>query len=124
MLRGIGGVVAAIIVWVVVVTILNFGLRYGIPGYQAVEKAMNFTLQMMIARLAISFVSTLAAGATAAAVSGNRFVWPLVTGIVLLAVFIPVHYSIWQHFPIWYHLTFLTSLPVLSVLGGRFSRAG
>jgi uncharacterized protein (DUF983 family) len=40
----------------------------------------------------------------------------------LLLVFIPVHYSIWSHFPIWYHLTFLISLPVLSIVGGKFAR--
>ena len=49
---------------------------------------------------------------------------PLVTGIVLLLIFIPIHLSIWTHFPLWYHITFLTSLGVLSVGGGRMARAG
>jgi hypothetical protein len=44
---------------------------------------------------------------------------PLVAGVILLLLFIPVHYSIWNRFPIWYHLTFLASLVVLSVVGGR-----
>jgi uncharacterized protein (DUF983 family) len=48
--------------------------------------------------------------------------WPLITGIVLLAIFIPVHMNIWEHFPLWYHLTFLPSLPILSVVGGRLMR--
>lgn len=122
MLRGIGGIIAALVAWTVVVTLLNFGLRYGLPGYAAVEKAMNFTLTMMIARLSISFVSTLAAGVVAAWVSRNRTIWPVVTGLVLLAIFIPIHLSIWTHFPLWYHLTFLASLPVLSVVGGRLMR--
>jgi hypothetical protein len=123
MLRKIGAVVAALIAWTVVVTILNFGLRYGFPGYAAVEKAMTFTFGMMAARLAISFVATLSAGATTAWVARDRRAWPLITGIVLLAIFIPVHMSIWTHFPLWYHLTFLPSLPILSVVGGRLVRA-
>ena len=122
MLRKIGAVVAALIVWTIVVTLLNLGLRYGFPGYAAVEKAMTFTLGMMWARLAISFVATLAAGATTAWIARDRLTWPLITGIVLLAIFIPVHMNIWEHFPLWYHLTFLPSLPILSVVGGRLVR--
>jgi len=122
MLRKIGAVVAALIAWTIVVTILNFGLRYGFPGYAAVEKAMTFTLGMMWARLTISFVATLSAGAVTAIVARDKSLWPLITGLVLLAIFIPVHMNIWEHFPLWYHLTFLPSLPILSVVGGRLVR--
>jgi hypothetical protein len=123
MLRKIGAVVAALIAWTIVIILLNFGLRYGFAGYAAVEKAMTFTLGMMEARLAISFVATLSAGATTAWVARDRLLWPLITGIVLLAIFIPVHMHIWQHFPLWYHLIFLPSLPILSVVGGKLVRA-
>ncbi|HWA29556.1 MAG TPA: hypothetical protein VG867_00580 [Rhizomicrobium sp.] len=123
MLRGIGGIIAALVTWAVVITILNLGLRYGFPGYRAVEKAMTFTLGMKWARLAISFVATLSAGAMTAWVARDRTIWPLITGIALLAIFIPVHMNIWEHFPLWYHLTFLPSLPILSVVGGRLVRA-
>jgi hypothetical protein len=123
MLRKIGAVIAALVAWTVVIVILNFGLRYGLPGYAGVEKAMTFTLGMMWARLAISFVATLSAGAVAAWIARDRLTWPLIAGIVLLAIFIPVHMNIWAHFPLWYHLTFLPSLPILSVVGGRLVRS-
>lgn len=121
MLRLIGGIIAGLIAWIVVVTLLNFGLRYGLPGYTAVEKAMNFTVTMMIARLSISAISSLVSGWAAAAIA-NRQLAATIAGFLLLLLFIPVHYSIWSHFPIWYHLTFLISLPVLSIVGGRFAR--
>jgi len=35
---------------------------------------------------------------------------------VLLIMFLPIHYTIWDKFPIWYHLYFLSSLVVLPVL--------
>jgi hypothetical protein len=123
MLRLILGVIAGVVVWVVVVTVLNLGLRHGWSDYAAVEKAMTFTLPMMIARLSISGISSLAGGAAASAVSRERFKAALGAGIILLILFIPVHIPIWNRFPIWYHLTFLISLPVLSVIGGRFVRA-
>jgi hypothetical protein len=126
MLRLIGGVIAGIIVWIVVVTVLNLGLRYGMTGYAAVEKAMLFTLPMMVARLTISGISSLISGYAAAA-AGKRQLAALIAGVVLLLPFLWVHYQIWHNtpnlFPIWYHLTFLISLPVLSIIGGRFARA-
>jgi hypothetical protein len=122
MLRVIGGIIAAPVVWIVVATILSFGLRHGYPGYAAVEKARAFTLGMLFARLTVSFVSTIAAGAATAAITRNNFLWPLIAGIVMLACFLPDHISIWPHYPVWYHLTFFVSLPVFSVIGGRFSR--
>ncbi len=123
MLRLILGIIVGVLVWGVLVTILNLGLRHGWSDYAAVEKAMTFTLPMMIARLSMSGVSSLAGGAVASAISRERLRAALGAGVILLALFIPVHLSIWTKFPIWYHLTFLTSLPVLSVIGGRFSGA-
>jgi hypothetical protein len=122
MLRLILGMIVGVVVWGIVVTILNLGLRHGWSDYAAVEKAMTFTLPMMIARLTESALSSLIAGAAASAISRERFNAALGAGIILLALFAPFHASIWTKFPIWYHLTFLLSLPVMSVIGGRLSR--
>lgn len=116
--RLIGGAVAGLVVWTIVVTALNLVMRVGWPGYAAVEKTMMFTVPMMLARLSMSGISSLASGFAAALIDKGRWA-ALVSGLVLLALFIPEHYSIWSRFPIWYHLTFLISLPVLSVVGGR-----
>ena len=59
MLRLVGGVIAGIVAWIVIVTALNLGLRHGWPAYAAVEKAMAFTVPMMVARLSMSAVSSL-----------------------------------------------------------------
>jgi hypothetical protein len=45
----------------------------------------------------------------------------VVTGALLLLAFIPQHISLWDKFPVWYHLTFLTSLVPLAVVGGRWT---
>ena len=120
MLRLIGGVIVGLIAWLIVVTVLNLGLRHGWPAYAAVEKAMLFTVPMMAARLSMSGISSLVSGYVAAAV-GRSGQAALVAGVLLLLLFLPVHYTIWSKFPIWYHLTFLVSLPLLSVIGGRFT---
>jgi hypothetical protein len=119
--RLIGGTVAGLVAWFAVVTVLNLGLRHSWPAYAAVEKAMTFTLSMMLARLGESALSSLASGAVAALVARDRKA-ALFSGLVLLAMFLPVHYSLWHKFPVWYHLTFLVSLVVLSAFGALFSK--
>jgi len=121
MLRLIGGAIAGVIAWIIFVTLLNLALRYGWPGYAAVEKTMAFTLVMMIARLVISGASSLCSGLVAAWIGRHRLA-ALLSGVILLLLFIPVHYALWPKFPVWYHLTFLGSLPLLGWLGGMLRR--
>jgi hypothetical protein len=120
MRRKVIGIVAGLVSWGALVTVLNLGLRHGWPAYAAVEKAMTFTLAMMAARLLESFVSSLASGWIAARIGGR--IAALVAGLLLLLLFVPVHYQLWHVFPVWYHLSFLLSLPLLNVLGGRLVR--
>lgn len=120
MLRLIGGVIAGVIAWTVLVTVLDWVLRNGWHDYAAVEKSMAFTIPMMAVRLAMSAVCSLAAGFAAARLDKRA---PLISGTILLLLFIPVHYALWSKFPIWYHLTFLSSLPLASIVGGKLLRA-
>jgi hypothetical protein len=123
MKRSILAGIAGLLVWLVVASVLDRLLRVFLPGYLAAEPTFTFTLGMMAARLIMGAVSSLLAGAAAAwiAPTGSRVPW--VIGVILLAVFIPSHVALWQHFPIWYHLTFLVTLVPLVVLGWRLQRA-
>jgi hypothetical protein len=110
------------VVWVVVVTLLNFGLRAAIPGYTAAEPTMSFTLPMMVGRLTIAAITSLVAGAVVGFIApATRTPWVL--GVVLVAAFLPEHVRIWSKFPVWYHLTFLVTLLPLIVLGSRLPRS-
>jgi hypothetical protein len=121
MLRRIGGAVVGVGAWIVVVTLLNLVLRHSWHDYATVERAMTFSLPMMIARLSMSGVSSLVGGAVARWIDKTGWA-PLVSGVILLVLFLPAHYSLWDRFPAWYHLTFLASLPLLGWLGGRLGR--
>jgi hypothetical protein len=109
------------VAWIALGTLFIVPIRLAWPEYAAVERAMTFDLPMMEMRLAVSAVASLLSAFIAGlAVRDNRYA-PLVGGVLLLAMFIPVHMSIWDKFPIWYHATFLTSLPVLAWIGGRLA---
>lgn len=120
MLKLAGGVIAGVAGWAVLATIINLGLRHGWPAYATVEKSMLFTPPMLVARLTMSAVASLASGFLAARIAPGR-PSALISGGVLLLLFLPVHYTLWAKFPLWYHLTFLASLPILAWIGGRFA---
>ena len=112
------GVVAGLAAWIAVVAVAGIIMRSTWPAYARVADAMTFTLPMMLARLSIGAVATLAAGWVTAALAPRPLLVRLIPGIILLAAFIPQHIALWHTFPIWYHLTFLLSLVPLTYLGG------
>jgi hypothetical protein len=122
-LRFVLAVVAALVAWAVVATLVNFILRAAIPGYRAEELVVSFSLGSQLARLALALVATAASAVAAFIVSRGMPAAPVAAGLVLLALFVPVHLSLWPKFPAWYHLFFLGSLPVVSYLVARLCAA-
>jgi len=122
MLRLILGAVLGVVAWVAVVVGVSLLLREVAPALSA---AMNVhaTATALAERLAVSFLGSLVGGFVAALVAGDRSRAPLVTGVLMLLIFVPYHTTIWTQFPIWYHLTFFVSLLLLSLLGGRLKSA-
>jgi len=116
-MRGIAGVAAGLVAWIVVATAANVALRVAMPGYADAETPMTFTLEMMLARLFLGAVSSVLAGAVAAWIARGSTRAPWILGIVLVALFLPRHVALWDKFPVWYHLTFLVSLLPLTLLG-------
>ena len=121
--RRILGVVVGLAVWAGVVTVAGLIMRAAWPAYASVADAMTFTLPMMIARLVVGAVATLAAGLTTSVMTRRSGSATLAAGVVLLLVFIPQHITLWEKFPVWYHLTFLLSLVPLAVVGGKIAAA-
>lgn len=113
---------AGIVLWAVVATLLNFGLRAGIPGYTLAEPTLNFTLGMKVARLILGALASLSAGAAVGLIAPSKPTLPWVLGAVVLAAFIPAHVQLWAKFPVWYHLVFLGTLIPLVALGAALTR--
>jgi hypothetical protein len=122
MTRSILAFIVGLVVWVLVASLLNRGLRLALGGYAEAEPQMTFTYGMMAARLVLGAVASLTAGAVTRVVvpSNARVVWVL--GVFLLAAFIPVHVRLWTKFPVWYHVVFLGTLVPLVVLGATLVR--
>ncbi|MGA2191233.1 MAG: hypothetical protein ABSH33_22185 [Steroidobacteraceae bacterium] len=110
---------SALIAWVLVASLLNRLLRIGLPGYAAAEPAMDFTLSMLWARLALGALASVSAGYVLARLAPHGGRLPLILGVLLLAMFVPVHYNLWHKFPVWYHLLFLLTIVPLVLAGAR-----
>jgi hypothetical protein len=115
---------AGLVTWLVVVSVLDRGLRAAIAGYAAAEPTLHFTVGMMAARLTIAAVTSLLAGAVIGWLAPANLPVAWILGALLLAVFLPEHVlKLWHTFPLWYHLTFLGTLVPLVVLGAQLTRA-
>ena len=82
---------------------------------------MTFTFGMQVARLLTGAIASLCAGFVAAVVAKGAGTPARALAVMLLLLFIPVHYALWDKFPVWYHLTFLSSLVPLAYVGGMTS---
>jgi hypothetical protein len=122
MIRSLGAMVLGLVGWFGVATLGNSVLRAFLPGYTQVEAAMAFTLPMQISRLALGLVSSLCAGALCAAIARPMSIPPRVVAAILVALFLPVHYSLWDKFPVWYHLFFLISIAPAVLAGAALVR--
>src|SRR5437762_8013915 len=98
MLRNIGAILAGLVAWVVIATVIDRAMRLAWPEYAAALPLMVFTLPMMFARLAEGAVTTLASGFI------NRLIaraplWPAtVQGAIVLLLFLPAHSKLWHSF--------------------------
>lgn len=122
--RVVAAIVTGLISWLVVVTLLNFGLRMAIPGYHAAEATLQFTTVMKIGRLVEAGVTSIAAGALVSWIAPSKSWAPWVVGLIILAMFLPLHLGIWTKLPVWYHLAFLVPLVPLVAFGGSIIRKG
>jgi hypothetical protein len=120
-LRAVLAIVAAFITWFAVATVGNLAIRAWLPGYAQVEKAMDFSLGMLLARLVLGAVASLAAGAACAAIARSARWAVHVSWLLLLVLFVPVHVNLWAKFPAWYHIVFLGSLVALVIVGARLA---
>jgi len=116
MTRSILATVLGVATWIAVATTLNLVLRGMLPGYREAEPVMAFTLVMLVARLVLGGLASISAGAVCFAVA--RAQRPVqVLAVLLVLVFVPMHYGLWDRFPAWYHLVFLVSLAPLTLFG-------
>lgn len=115
-------VLIGFVVWFAVATVANILVRASLSGYADAELATRFTLPMLLARLVVGAVSSVAAGVACALAARSVPAAVKIFAAALFLFFIPVHYSLWTKFPLGYHATFLVSLAPLVLVGAWVAR--
>jgi hypothetical protein len=123
-MKTVAAVIAGLVTWILVATIINFPLRAWWPHYHEAETAFNFALGMKLVRLALGALASVCSGFVAAWIANGYRTAAIALGILSLVLFIPNHYLLWEKFPVWYHLTFLVSLFPLTLLGAMLKLPG
>ena len=121
MIRTIASIVCGVVAWFIVATIGNLVIRLSWPDYVAVETSMAFTLAMMLARLLVGAVASLAAGTLVGWIARGNGKAVVGVGILLTLLFVAIHYNLWDKFPLWYHAAFLISIFPLTLAGAYLS---
>ena len=111
------------VAWVALGTLILIAVRIMWPEYAAAEPTRAYDLAMMVMRLSVSSIALIGAAYIAATTVRENRISPIAGALLMLALFVPYHINIWDKYPVWYHLTFLVSIPVLALLGGRLARA-
>jgi hypothetical protein len=120
MIRATIALAVGLIVWGIIAVALDVLLRAALPGYAAAEPHLHFTMEMMVARLALpGAIPSIGAGFASAWIARDDRRVVAALAIILLALFLPAHYRLWAQFPVWYHLAFLGSLILLTLLGAK-----
>ncbi len=119
MLKMILGVTAGFVVWSLLWVAGDAVLRAVWASYDESVAAMNFSFAMLIVPLVLSAVVSIISGYVAAVIAGENTKSPLILGIILLLVGVPVQMSVWEQIPLWYHLTFWILLVPMTILGGK-----
>jgi fructose-specific phosphotransferase system IIC component len=71
---------------------------------------------MLVARLFIGAISSLCAGFVASWITNRSVLMMKSLAGLLVIILLPV-ITLWERFPPWYHVVFLTSLPLLTLVG-------
>ena len=115
----IGGVFVGFATWIAVGGFGFLVLRTAWSSYAMAEPTKAYTLPMLFARLAVSVVCTITAGAVSMIVAKHSGAVNWWLGGLLLLISAPIHVGwVWTDYPPWYHVAYLVPLMPLTISGG------
>ncbi|HBX38472.1 MAG TPA: hypothetical protein DEG76_14810 [Pseudohongiella sp.] len=112
-------IIAAYAVWTVIWLVGNATLFADVAA-QSADGTPVTAVSVLLGILLLSIICSLAAGVAAALLDrANAFRAVLITGVLLVLTGVGVQASVWALMPAWYHLSFLTLIVPVTLLGAR-----
>lgn len=124
MLKKIGAIFASLAVFAVLEYSASRVAIAWWPAYAFAAPTRAYTFDMLLTRLLVGALGTIAGGAVAAKVASRDQQASLWFGVTLLLLSVIHHYFIWDQYPVWYHFSWFACIVPSAILGGRlFGRA-
>jgi hypothetical protein len=123
MLRIILGVIIGFGVWLLIFAGIEPIVQTIAPNWVA-QQGTTYTgsASILIPYLIRSMLASVFAGLTSSLVASENSKTPLILGILLLLVALPIHISGWNTLPVWYHLSLLSLLIPMTLLGAKLKK--
>lgn len=123
MLQIILGIIVGFIVWLLVFIGVEPIAQKIAPNWIVLEgTTYTGSVAILIPYLIRSMIASILAGLTASLIASENSKTPLILGIILLLVALPIHISGWNTLPVWYHLSLLILLIPMTILGGKLKK--
>ncbi len=120
----IGAVLAGLAVFAMLEFIASRAASASWPAYALAAPARAYTFDMLLIRLLVGAMGTLASGAVATRVASRNQQASFWFGFALLLLSVIHHYFIWDQYPVWYHFSWFACIVPSAILGGKlFGRA-
>jgi hypothetical protein len=114
------GIVVGFILWFLIFAGIEPLVSAIAPGW-TVQQGATYTgsVPILLAYLIRTIIASIVAGFTAALIAKDNAKTPLILGIVLFVIGLPIHIIGWDTLPVWYHVLWLGLLIPMTVLGGK-----
>jgi hypothetical protein len=118
MLRRVGAIVAGLAAFAALEFAAGQAAKAIWPAYALAAPTRTYSLDILLVRLGVGALATLAVGALSAKMDRGAQQAALMFGVALLLISVVWHIRIWDQYPAWYHLGWLACIVPAAMLGG------
>ena len=110
------GILAGLASYAIIGSLGLYLLKIGWADYAIASKDKSYTLAMLLSRLLVGILASIAAGISAAKISNDNVKSAWFVGAIVFCWAAYIHiFEVWTDYPIWYHLAYL--LPIIPIIG-------
>jgi hypothetical protein len=111
------GIILGLIIYAMVGTLGLYLLKVCWADYNLSSEDKSYTTHMLIARLLLALLASIAAGVGGAKVANDNGKSSWFVAAVVFCIAAYIHFAVvWRDYPSWYHFTYLlTTLPTIGL---------
>lgn len=110
------GILAGLAAYAIIGSLGLYLLKISWAAYAIASENKSYTLPMLLSRILVGILASIAAGISAAKISNDKGKSAWFAGVIVFCWAAYIHiFKVWTDYPIWYHLAYL--LPIIPIIG-------